>query len=209
MRDETRDRLRAAYDGQAAARDARQPAPWKRGLRASFLDCLGRERCIRLLEIGSGAGHDGSFFAGEGLDIVCIDLSPEMVRRCREKGLDAHLMDACDLRFPDGSFDAAYSLNALLHLPHGELSRALREICRVLRPGGLFFLGCTAGTTTRGFGRRTIVSRGVSLPSTPTRDSSKRRLPSSTSSRSSGSPSTMPIREFTSNRLSLGPRADG
>jgi len=145
MSDETRNRLRAAYDGQAAARDARQPAPWKRDLREAFLDSLCRERCVRLLEIGCGAGHDGSFFAGEGLDVVCIDLSPEMVRCCRGKGLDALRMDACDLRFPDNSFDAVYSLNTFLHLPHTELPRGLREVGRVLRPDGLFFLGLYGG----------------------------------------------------------------
>jgi len=145
MNDETRDRLRNAYDGQAAVRDGRTPAAWKRDLRAAFLERLRRERCVRLLEIGAGPGRDGAFFVREGLDVVCIDLSPEMIRRCREKGLDARPMDACDLRFPDNSFDAVYSLNTFLHLPHTELPRGLREVGRVLRPDGLFFLGLYGG----------------------------------------------------------------
>ena len=147
---DTRDRLRAAYDAQAESRDRRNLPAWKRRIREEFLAILRSERSSRLLEVGAGPGHDGAFFSNHGLDVVCIDLSPEMVRLCREKGLEARVMDAVDLRFPDGSFDAAYSLNSLLHLSDADCSRALREVRRVLRPTGLFFLGVYGGLDREG-----------------------------------------------------------
>ncbi len=145
-----RNRLRAAYDAQAEARDRKDFPEWKRRIREDFLAILRSERSSRLLEIGAGTGRDGAFFAEHGLDVVCVDLSPEMVRLCREKGLDAQAMDAVDLRFSDGAFDAVYSLNNLLHLPESEFSRALREVRRVLRPGGTFFLGLYGGIDREG-----------------------------------------------------------
>ena len=54
-------------------------------------------------------------------------------------------MDMIDLDFRDESFDAVYSLNSLLHLPKTELPLVLREIRRVLKVDGLFFLGVYGG----------------------------------------------------------------
>jgi len=145
-----RDELRVAYDAMAETRDREGYPAWKRNVRADFLEVLRREEHARLLEIGAGPGRDGSFFAERGLNVVCVDLSPEMVRLCLEKGLEAHVMDAVDLRLPAGSFDAVYSFNGLLHLPKPELPRALREVRRVLRPGGPFFLGLYGGLDREG-----------------------------------------------------------
>ena len=44
--------------------------------------------------------------------------------------------DARALSYPDDSFDAAYSVSVVEHIPDAGDSRALREIARVLRPGG-------------------------------------------------------------------------
>ena len=145
MRDDSRDRFRTAYDAHAEARDRRDNPEWKRKVRQDFLSSLARDERRRLLEIGAGTGRDGVFFRRQGLDVFCIDLSPEMVRFCREKGLEARVMDVADLQFPVDSFDAAYSFNSLVHLPKAELPEALQEVRRVLRPGGSFFLGLYGG----------------------------------------------------------------
>lgn len=54
-------------------------------------------------------------------------------------------MDVAGLSFEDGSFDAVYSFNSLLHLPKDELPAVLLEIRRVLRPEGLFYFGTYGG----------------------------------------------------------------
>jgi SAM-dependent methyltransferase len=148
--DDIRNRLRAAYDAKAEARDRKDFPEWKRRVREDFLAILRSERLSRLLEIGAGTGRDGAFFSKHGLDVVCVDLSPEMVRLCREKGIEANVMDVANLRFPDGTFDAAYSLNSFLHLPEAEFPHALREVRRVLQPGGIFFLGVYGGIDQEG-----------------------------------------------------------
>ncbi len=111
----------------------------------SFLSLLQKEYKQTLLEVGAGVGRDGLFFQDHALEITCVDLSPVMVELCRNKGLTAHVMDVADLRFPDASFDAVYSMNSMLHLPKIEFPNALREIDRLLKQDGLFYLGVYGG----------------------------------------------------------------
>jgi SAM-dependent methyltransferase len=138
---EVTESLRRAYAGSARKRDAMRKEPWKVAERQTFLERLRAERLTRLLEVGAGPGHDSVFFTEQGIDVVTTDLTPEMVELCRAKGLDAHVMDLLVLDFPDGSFDAAWAMNCLLHVPDADLPSALAEVRRVLRPDGLFFLG--------------------------------------------------------------------
>jgi SAM-dependent methyltransferase len=138
--------LARSYDEDAARRSQAEPAEWKVRERAEVLAVLRREGKRRLLEIGAGTGRDSKFFASEGFDVTCVDLSSEMVRHCREHGLDAKVMDFYELLFPDASFDAVYALNCLLHVPKRELGRVLLEIRRVLRPDGILYMGVYGGS---------------------------------------------------------------
>ena len=144
------DGLRTAYDGGAAMRDRGGKTPWKLAERAAFLELLRHNGCTRLLEVGAGTGQDSVFFRDHGMDVVATDLSPAMVLRCREKAIDARVMDFLHLDFPAGSFDAAYALNCLLHVPDADLPDVLATIRATLRPGGLFFLGVYGGDGTEG-----------------------------------------------------------
>ena len=138
---QVRANLRLAYDGAADRRDRQVKQPWKLAERAAFLRRLQQTGCTRLLEIGAGTGQDSAFFASHGLDVVATDMSAAMVARCQDKGLDARVMDFSQLDFPAESFDAVHAVNCLLHVPNAELPAVLASIARVLRPGGLFFLG--------------------------------------------------------------------
>jgi len=142
---QVRDNLRRAYDGSADRRDRKGKEPWKLAERAAFLRRMQQANCTRMLEIGAGTGQDSMFFASHGLDVVATDLSAAMVARCRDKGLDARVMDFSQLDFPAGSFDAVHAMNCLLHVPNAELPAVLASIARVLPPGGLFFLGVYSG----------------------------------------------------------------
>ena len=142
--------LRQAYDRSAAKRDAAGLPAWKIAERADFLALLQSEGKQTLLEIGAGPGHFAAYFRDQGLDVTCTDLSPEMVRLCRDKGLTAHVMDFLHLDYPPASFDAVFALNCLLHVPSADLPRVLAAIHQVLRPDGLFFYGVYGGWAFEG-----------------------------------------------------------
>jgi SAM-dependent methyltransferase len=141
--------LRTAYDGAVARRDQMAKTPWKIAERTAFLHRIQSENARRLLEVGAGTGEDSAAFQASGLEVTATDLSPAMAARCRERGLDAREMDVLHLDFPPGWFDAAYSLNCLLHMPDADLPAALESIAAVLRPGGLFFLGVYGADVSR------------------------------------------------------------
>ena len=143
--DDVRADLLRAYEGAADQRDAMVKSPWKLGQRRAFRDRLRAEGRTRLLEVGAGTGQDSRYFQQEGLDVVAVDLSPAMVARCRAKGLDARVMDVAHLDLPPASFDAAYAMNSLLHVPNADLPDVLAAIREVLRPGGLFWFGQYGG----------------------------------------------------------------
>jgi SAM-dependent methyltransferase len=144
------DSLRVSYNGRAAWRDQQEKEPWKLAERDLFLAHVLDDGGGRLLEIGAGPGHDSAFFASHGLQVVATDLSPAMVGFCRQKGLDAHVMDFLHLDFPAGSFDAVYALNCLLHVPNADLPDVLAAIRAVLRPGGWLYLGVWGGNGHEG-----------------------------------------------------------
>ena len=142
--------LREAYDRRVKDRDARPAPAWETEERDGFLMLLQREQKHAVLELGAATGADAAVFTARGFVVVCVDLSPEMVRRCLVKGLVAHVMDAADLRFPPGSFDAVYAMNCLVHVPRAQLRGVLAGIRRVLRPDGLFYLGLYGGREFEG-----------------------------------------------------------
>lgn len=95
----------------------------------------------RLLEVGCGMGTDLLQFARGGANVTGVDLTPRSVQTSRHhlelydaKG-DFALSDAEQLPFNDQSFDVVYSNGVLHHTP--DTAEAVREIHRVLRPGGL------------------------------------------------------------------------
>lgn len=95
----------------------------------------------RALDVATGAGHTAFRLAEEGLDVVGLDLTDSMrapfERIAREKGLRNarfQLGDVENLPFEDGAFDVVTSRRAPHHFR--DIRRAMREMARVLRPGG-------------------------------------------------------------------------
>jgi SAM-dependent methyltransferase len=93
----------------------------------------------KVLEIGCGTGSDLLQFAKNGAEAIGIDATPEHVRLARERvGNKAKVLraDATALPFSDGQFDYVYSHGVLHHID--QPARVVRELFRVLRPGGRF-----------------------------------------------------------------------
>lgn len=100
-------------------------------------DSLGQKR---VLEVGVGSGSHAQFLAAHAKSFVGIDITDYAVRstceRLRLLGLEGEIvrMDAEQMGFPDNSFDFVWSWGVIHHSSNTE--KVLREILRVLRPGG-------------------------------------------------------------------------
>ncbi len=96
----------------------------------------------RILDIGCGAGRTTELLHTLDVEYTGIDYSANMISQCRSRfpGVTCLQVDARDMsRFEDGAFDfVVFSNNGLDSLTHEDRLRALREINRVLTPGGLF-----------------------------------------------------------------------
>ena len=103
-----------------------------------LLDYLELRDRARVLDCGCGMGFYlmvmGNLW---NLDLVGLDADPERLRWAEEHGIPGELVlgDAQRLPFPDASFDAVLMTEVLEHLPDDDA--ALREVLRVLRPGGV------------------------------------------------------------------------
>ncbi|QQQ02351.1 class I SAM-dependent methyltransferase [Lysobacter enzymogenes] len=105
-----------------------------------------------VLDVGGGAGAHSAMIAGRVGRIYCSDFSDqnarfggELVKLLQEKAqrngyelpsgrLEFHRVDAMDLIYRDGLFDAIFSFDAFEHIP--DPAKALSEMLRVLKPGG-------------------------------------------------------------------------
>jgi len=103
----------------------------------------------RILEIGPGTGYytlDLAEWVGADGTVEIFDLQKEMldhtIRRARERGLwnvSPTQGDAQNLPYEDDSIDAAILVATLGEIP--DQDAALREVARVLRPGGRLIVG--------------------------------------------------------------------
>ncbi|MFC5464166.1 class I SAM-dependent methyltransferase [Lederbergia graminis] len=139
-----------SYNNMATERDQVKLQDWKVKERSIFINKIKSDKYSRLLEIGAGTGKDSLYFKDEGLHPICTDISPEMVKICKEKGLDAQVMSFYHLEFPDNHFEAIWALNCLLHVPKESIRTVLQEMKRVLITGGLFYLGVYGGENHEG-----------------------------------------------------------
>ncbi len=88
------------------------------------------------IDVGCGAGLANALWLERNASAyVGVDVAVNAIETAKRFGLDARLIkDASDLPFDDGSFDVAVCIEVLEHL--FEPASAVREIQRILRPGG-------------------------------------------------------------------------
>lgn len=92
---------------------------------------------LDVLEIACGRGAFAKELAARGANVIAADFSSEAVRRAQQLIADAGEAIVADIQaipFPDDHFDLVVSLETLEHIP--DVGAGVRELVRVLRPGG-------------------------------------------------------------------------
>jgi len=139
--------LKRAYDKDAKRRDSLSDKrdSWKLDTRQFFVDLLKSGDNKSILELGSGPGLDAKFFKDCGFNVLATDLSSEMIKMCKKRGVNAKIVDLYNLEKLGKNFDAIFSMNVLLHVPKKDIKNVLDGIYRTLNNGGLFFYGVYGG----------------------------------------------------------------
>jgi len=96
-----------------------------------------------LLEVGPGPGLTTDLLRRDARYVTAVEIDPVLAeslsRRLRGSNVTVLQGDASSMPFEDAKFSAAVSFTMLHHVPSRELQdKILREVCRVLKPGGVF-----------------------------------------------------------------------
>jgi SAM-dependent methyltransferase len=98
-----------------------------------------------ILDLGSGPGIHAEFFMSRGFEVMCIDLSPAMVERCRRRGLRAEIADMESLDYRPDSFDGIWAYASLLHLPKERIPAMIAKLRGWLKPQGILAMAFKQG----------------------------------------------------------------
>ena len=129
------DRVAPFYDLMELMNEQRM-RPWREKLWAQVPP-------VRVLEVGVGTGKNFEYHPRDAR-MTGIDFSPRMLERARQRAaqledpIELLQMDAQAMEFPDGSFDAAVATCVFCSVP--DPMQGLREVKRVVKPGGRVFL---------------------------------------------------------------------
>jgi len=123
---------------------------WYRGMRQILFGMLdgyvAPRRIARALEAGCGTGYFSRLVEQRyEFPVFPVDLGWEGLKHGRRMGIQRLAQcDVASLPFADGSFDLVLSMDVIVHFPRGGELAALREMARVLAPGGLLALRVSA-----------------------------------------------------------------
>ena len=115
-----------------------------------------------LVDVACGGGLLAPHVAGKGHRHVGVELSPTASALARAHGVEVVRGDAQRLPLGDGVADVVVAGEVLEHVP--DLAAAVREACRVLRPGGTLVVDTIAATW---FGRFSSITVGERVPGGP------------------------------------------
>ncbi|MFL6426886.1 MAG: class I SAM-dependent methyltransferase [Acidobacteriaceae bacterium] len=118
---------------------------WKQTMQKEVLPWSldGLDLGSKLLEIGPGYGAATELLNNRGGHLTCVEVDTKLAEDLRERmrGRNVRVMheDATATSLPEATFDAAVCFTMLHHVPSPALQdRLLREVFRLLRPGGIF-----------------------------------------------------------------------
>lgn len=100
----------------------------------------------KVLDIGSGTGVLAEWLVKEGFEVLCLDPSSEMVKRCLKKRLPTIQTSLQEYQTQE-SFGMIFAILSLIHIPKSELPDQIFKIANMLTKEGLLFLGFIEGNS--------------------------------------------------------------
>ncbi len=110
-------------------------------------DCL--DRLVRevgnlgpICDMGCGPGQIARYLHRQGVDTLGVDLSPRMVAEAERLNPEIHFHQGDMLALPDAdnSLGGIAAFYCIIHIPREKVVDALREMKRVLKPGGVLLI---------------------------------------------------------------------
>jgi SAM-dependent methyltransferase len=101
----------------------------------------------RVCDLGCGPGQIARYLRVCGVDSFGLDLSPRMVEIAQRlnPGIEFVQGDMCHLDFDGGALAGIAAFYSIIHIPRADVTDVLREMRRVLQPGGLLLLSFHQG----------------------------------------------------------------
>jgi SAM-dependent methyltransferase len=95
-----------------------------------------------ICDMGCGPGQIARYLHRQGVDTLGVDLSPRMVAeaKCLNPEIPFHQGNMLSLPDSDNSWGGITAFYSIIHIPHDRVVKALREMKRVLKPGGILLL---------------------------------------------------------------------
>lgn len=112
---------------------------WFIGQRYLASRILKGRRGLKILDVGCGAGINMLMLQKYG-DVEGCDISDEAVKFCKKRGLSIKKSDVLNLKYKDNSFDLVTVFGVFYHKGVRDDLSGMKEIYRVLKPNGMFFI---------------------------------------------------------------------
>ena len=140
--------LRQVYDDLAPVwgKDIAKP-DWGLDQLEKFVSVVKQGGGKKVLDLGCGSGIQSKQLFQAGLEVVGLDLSPEMIYRAKKRAPKAKFIvgDMTRMDFPKESFDGVFAQASLLHIPKKMIPKVLGSIYKILRTNGILYLALKEG----------------------------------------------------------------
>lgn len=100
-----------------------------------------------ICDLGCGPGQIARYLHRQGVNVLGVDLSPRMVQEAQRLNPDIpfHQGDMLALPDPDNCWGGIAAFYCMIHIPREKIVDALRELKRVLKPGGVLLIAFHIG----------------------------------------------------------------
>lgn len=114
----------------------------RRQIDLHFRNTLGKlPKNSKILDVGCGTGDQIKELLKSGFEVIGLEPSPNMRKHAESKLPAGTVLDGSilNISFPDNYFDFAYAIEVLRYFHYNDKISGLKEIYRILKPGGIFF----------------------------------------------------------------------